>query len=651
MGGALSKAKTTMNEKSVLISFFLIETIGTTFLTAVVALSTYQGWRALGVIFFGLVYYGLLRGMKKFGLRYRSRGEIYEEGKESEKITMSPRFNPVLVMAHFIITGNGLAQYNGNYLKPIAIVIGCTISNVIGAMIGGAAFLTVIKKPGGTALDDVYKFGTSYLTHNMSAVGGHSGNITTPLSQTSAEYLFQGVYSMIQKATIVARDSSYESPDHLYTEGVAMELIGIFVLAYAFTVDDTKGSNAVSVERHADSLGKPAAVSISALLLAYTFADYTGGVFNPAIAFGIYMDHDLSRFWPHLWSSFVALVLLLFGVLIFVTAPKAGMSANKKSSAKWYYDHFGFQFTGLFLLTLLVLQSVGDLGISTLRPERWTTVGPIFYGLAIGSMVWVARHMGYRRDYFHPLANAACGLFSILDYTESDPIGYGQFAFVLVRDALAVAAANGFFYYVSPLRNGKPHLSHFVALGFSTYDTTTFTTMISQPIMDETEALQAAAKKGTSWAFSVGPEVLGTLIILGVVMAGSMNESSKINAIRFGSISGLLVYLFGSINSGLYNPWLSLFSLQYSGNFSEFNSDRVGRIHAFGPIVLVLVAGILKLDDKYNNREDSMGNTIKALSEIDSKTSAAKYTAMESDNAESTVFTVTTGSSASNWDM
>lgn len=646
------------SERSALIPFFLFELIGTAALTAVVAISTYQGWRVLGVIFFGLMYYGLLRGMSTFSLRYtmekddepQTKGNNYEDQPQKGEVTLSPRFNPVLSAAHFMITGGFLPRYNGSLWKPFAIVIGCTISNVLGAMLGGAALFTIIKKPGGTALDDVYKFGTSYMVHNINNTKTHSGGVTTPMSQTSMEHVMQDMYGNIQRITLIARDSSYESLDHLYTESVAMELVALMVLIYAFTVDDTKGTDAVAAGKTADALGKPTAVAISSLLLAYTFADYTGGIFNPAITYGIYMDHDLSRFWPHLWSACFALILLICIVIVFVKIPKAGMS--KFETSGWYYDHFAFQFSGLFLLTLLVLQSVGDLGISTLRPERWTTVGPIFYGLGIGTLIWIARHMGYRRDYFHPLANAASGLFSVLSYTESDPIGYGQLAFVIVRDAAAVAAATGFFFYVSPLRNAQPHLSHFVALGFSTYDTKTFIEMVSQPIMSETKALQSAAEKGVSWAFLIGPEIIGSLVIMALVMATSMNESNKnstkLNAVRFGSVSALLVYLFGNINGGLYNAWLSLFSLLWSGNISEFASDRVGRVHAFGPIILILVAALLKLDEKYNNRNGSLQNVIKTIS---GSAHVTMYTPMQPKDSENTVFAVATGSPSRGWNV
>jgi len=587
--------------------FLFIEMVGTAILTLVVALSTYQSWRTIGVLAYGIVYYMLLRGLSMFHLSYTSSDD--SDGDKTDVVSLTPRFNPALTVAHFLLSG---LRYNGSIFKSLALLLASAASNVIGAMIGGTALMKIFRKPGGTALDDVFHYGTSYRAHNYTSYRAH--NYTSIFDDASESGVQGTVYALLDKFRLSARAATYESLDHLYTSGALIEFVGLCVLVYAFTVDDGYRTHAVA-EKHTTggSLGKPMAVGVAATIVGYTFADYTSGICNPAISWGIFMNHNTSSFWPHFASSGVALlyiaVLCLLGNLLTRILPPI----TDRRSATWFnwgYDNTFLQFGGLFFLTVLVLHSAGDLGpTAVLRPERWTTVGPIYYGIAVAALVWAARHVGSNHDYFHPLANVSVRFVALLGYTQGgdeESREHGEitkFVFVVIRDAAAVFTAVVYYYYVGPSRDGHPHTSHFVAMGFASYDTKVFQGALLQGV-GTSEALQLAIGQGISWPYLVAPEILGAsmlvLVTIGAVLQDEQHRKS--NALLFGLVSALIVYLFGSVTSGTCNAWISMFTLQIDGDWSEFWSQRVGLVHVAGILTLTLIIAILLFDDMYNER-------------------------------------------------
>ena len=550
--------------------FFLLEMIGATMLAAVVGISSYHGWRTFGALFYGLVYYALLSSLQAFSLHYTNNDD---EG-EAKDFTLTPRFNPLLTAAHFLIAPGGTyPRYENSFRMVLFIVLGSTAFTVAGALIGGSVLTWLIKKPGGIALDDVYKFGTSYIVHNGS----------TP------------------------RPTTIESFDHFYAEGAGMEFVGICVLAYAFTVDDKEGTDAVDVDKHKPGafLGKPIAVGLAATLVAYTMADYTGGICNPAISFGIYAFHDIEAFKPHGWSTASVLLYLFVAVLLFVHA--IGYSDKAKNIKRGYLP-----FVGLFLLTILILQSSGDLTLDKKRPERWTTVGPIYYGIAVSTLVWIAQYVGCRNEFFHPLVNLAVSLVEVIhegigkekSRAKEGLHGMYRIVMVVIRDALAVLAGVLFYYFVSPMKDGHPHASHFVAQGFASYDTDAFRKKLSMPNATEAEALETALTKGLSAGYLYAPEVLGVFMLLSALPVDFSEkhhdaQHSRIS-IMYGATSALVVYLFGDVTTGTVNAWITAFLLAASGNISEFWTLHVGVVHLVGiitAIVVILVWMVFRLKE------------------------------------------------------
>ena len=587
---------------SVIAKFLFIEMVGTSALTWVVAMSTYQGWRTIGVIFYGIVYFLLLRGLSVFHLRYKKS----QGGDDQDVVSLTPRFNPALTLSHFFKTG---FSYNGHVSKAVALVLAIASSNAVGAMIGGAALMKIFEKPGGTALDDVFAYGTTYREHNYTSIFPEVTN-----GPSNATFIKAAMGS----TQLLARAVTYESLDHLYTGGAWVEFVGLCVLTYAFTVDDKKGTDAVDLDRPSSSLGKPAAVGTASALIGYIFADYTAGICNPAIIWGIFMHHDISSFWPHLVSSGVALLYLMVILLLgmrFMTKEVVADSSGNVTFLCWAYDNTFLQFGGTFLLVILALHSVGDMGVTApLRPERWCTVGPIFYGLATASLVWVARHTGKNHEYFNPLANVSVRFLALLGYGDGDgkkskrEAEIKKFVFVVIRDALSVFTAVVYYYYVSPMRDSNPHTSHFVAVGFASYNTKHFQASISKQGASESDAFKASIEGGISWAYLIAPEIIGTAMLV-VVTTGSVFQDElrrKSNAFLFGVVSALNVYLFGNLTTGTCNAWISLFSLQIDGNFSEFWSDRVGLVHVAGVLTLILFVTMLLFDDMFNERGEGM---------------------------------------------
>ena len=602
-----------LSHDSSVAKFLFIEMVGTALLTFVVAMSTYYAWRTVGVVAYGAMYYLLLRGLSVFHLRYTTEPKKNADGTENEnsmEVSLTPRFNPALTFAHFFTTS---FRYAGDYGKTLLLLIACVASNALGGMIGGTALMKIFKKPGGTALDDVYKYSSSYRTLG-------SGN-STSLFSSAQKAGGQAGMGAVEAVYAGLRAVSFESMDHLYTEGALVEFVGLCLLAYAFMVDDKRHTHAVDIDKHktGSTLAKPVAVGAVATLVGYTFADYTGGTCNPAIAWGILMDHDISASYPHLVSSGVALLyILILGVLKWGLQHLTTSMYSKDKSGdddatwkEWFYENTFFQFGGLFFLTVFVLHSGTDLeGSGKLRPERWTTVGAIFYGFAIAILVWAARHMNFNHDYFHPLANVAVRFVSLLGHAQEkdakEVTKHGhviKFVYVILRDAAAVWVGVLYYLYVSPMRDGHPHASHFVALGFASYDSKTFESVVSTS--SESDAFTSAAAKGMHWAYLLGPEIAGSAMLVIVTLGATIMDPrvQKMNGLLFGLISGIIVYLFGSITTGTCNAWLSMFSLMVDGHFaSEFWSLRVGTIHAAGALTLVLIVAILLFDDMYNER-------------------------------------------------
>lgn len=598
--------------------FLFVEMIGTAVLTLIVALSTYQSWRTTGVIAYGVVYYMLLRGMSMFHLRYTKSGE---DNKDHD-VSITPRFNPALTVAHFCIS---LSTYSGNLMKTIALILAGTASNVVGAMIGGTALMKVLQKPGGSAIDDVYRYSSSYRIHNFTDIIPDI-NVPTVSSSNTTSLAQHQLHTVLKHFSSVMRVATYESFDHYYTAGSFIEFVGLCILAYAFTVDDEYRTHRVNTDKYKSGaeLGKPIAVGAAAMLVAYTFADYTTGICNPAISWGILMNHDMDSFYKHLTSSGAAL-LYLFVLCILCWVVENGMKRCTSNEGEggtkaekahadwinWIYDNTFLQFGGLFFLTLLALHSVGDLGTpSTLRPERWSIFGPIFYGIAIAALVWTARHTDFNHDYFHPLANISVRFVALLGYAEGDHNesmkhgSIGRFVFVIIRDAVSVFLGVVYYYYVSPMRNMEPHTSHFVAAGFSTYNTEAFKSAVSKPGAKESEAFAASIDQGVSWPYLLAPEIIGSAMLVLVTMGAVLQDPNmrKRNGLVFGIVSALIVYLFGTVTTGTCNAWLSMFSLLIDGNWSEFWSLRVGVVHVAGVLTLVFIVAILLFDDMYNER-------------------------------------------------
>jgi len=661
------------SHESSIAKFLFIEMFGTAVLTLVIALTSYQAWRTIGVIFYGLVYYMLLRGLSMFQLRYT------HSGKDGDKddVSLTPRFNPALTMAHFLMSG---PRYNGSLLKAITLLLASASSNAVGAMVGGTALMKIFEKPDGVALYDVYHYGTSYKQHDYTEI--FAGISKSAGNQTGVQAEMANAFHKFQ---LGVRAITYESLDHLYTEGAWIEFVGLCLLAYAFTVDDGYRTHAVDLNRHktGSSLGKPVAVGAVATLVGYTFADYTTGICNPAIAWGIFMNHDISLFWPHLISSAVAL-LYLFVICLLGMATRSSLDVfdpiSDKSQASWFnwaYDNTFLQFGGLFFLTILALHSVGDVGVtSPLRPERWSTVASIFYGLATAALVWVARHIGDNHDYFNPLANVSVRFVALLGYTEGnheESRKHGaitKFIFVIVRDALAVYVGVVYYYYVGPMRDGHPHVSHFVAVGFASYNTKAFQAAISKPDTTEAHALHQSMADGISWPYLIAPEVIATGMLMAVTMGALLQDEGrrKSNALLFGLVSALNIYLFGTLTTGTCNAWISMFSLQIDGNWSEFWSERVGLVHVAGVLTLILIVTILLFDDMLNERgkeEGGAGLDVKLSQAMEgvpaaesagpasAKSTAAQYTPMKSLDDASTEFVSGTmnKTSCSMWDM
>lgn len=669
------------SHESSIAKFLFIEMFGTAMLTLVVALSTYQAWRTIGVIFYGVVYYMLLRGLSMFHLRYtssRKDGEGEEESDSSDVISLTPRFNPALTVAHFLMSG---PFYNGSTFKAFALLLASASSNAVGAMVGGTALMKIFEKPGDIALYDVYDYGTSYKAHNYTELFADVSKKIDKNAGVQAE-----MANMFNKFQLGARAVTYESLDHLYTKGAWIEFVGLCLLAYAFTVDDGYRTHAVDLKRHktGSSLGKPIAVATVATLVGYVFADYTTGICNPAIAWGIFMGHDISSFWPHLISSGVALLYLLVlcitGGFLRHVLHKADPVADKSKATwfSWGYDNTFLQFGGLFFLSVLALHSVGDVGVtSPLRPERWSTVAPIFYGIATAALVWVARHIGSNHDYFNPLANVSVRFVALLGYAEGnreesrEQGAITKFVFVVIRDALAVLSAVVYYYYVSPMRDGHPHASHFVAVGFASYNTKAFQNAISKPGMSEADAFDQSIAQDISWPYLIAPEIIATGMIVLVTMGAVLQHEDhrKSNALLFGLVSALNIYLFGTLTTGTCNAWISMFSLQIDGNWSEFWSERVGLVHVAGVLTLILIVTILLFDDMLNERGEGgsgdgldvkMAQAVEGVPVgdaifISTKSDAAQYSPMKSIDRDSTAFVSDAGNnnkaSVSMWEM
>jgi len=667
------------SHESSIAKFLFIEMFGTAVLTLVVAFSTYQSWRTIGVIFYGIVYYMLLRGLSMFHLRYTEFSKEEDvEHDQSNVISLTPRFNPALTVAHFLLTG---PFYNGSILKGIVLLLATTSSNTIGAMIGGTALMKVLKKPHGTALDDVYHYGLAYKQHNYTDVFASLSN------EAGKDTSIQGQLTyFLTQFKLGTRAVTYESLDHLYTNGAWVEFVGLCLLAYAFTVDDGYRTRAVDLSRHktGSSLGKPIAVATMATLVGYVFADYTTGICNPAIAWGIFMNHKISAFWPHLVSSAVALlyicVLCIIGGILRSVLHKVDPVKDKTNATwfSWGYDNTFLQFGGLFFLTVLAMHSVGDIGVtSTVRPERWSTVAPIFYGIATASLVWVARHTGNNHDYFNPLANVSVRFVALLGYAqgnreESRKQGeITKFIFVIIRDAFAVFSAMVYCFYVSPMRDGHPHVSHFVAVGFASYNTKVFEDSISQQGVTEATAFEESMAKGISWPYLIAPEIIATGMLILVTMGAVLQDEQhrKSNALLFGLVSALNIYLFGTITTGTCNAWISMFSLLIDGNWSLFWSERVGIVHVAGVLTLILIITILLFDDMLNERGDEgsgdgldvkMAGMLEGVPVtyailISTKTDSVHYTPMKSMDHDSTQFSSQQKSdnktSVGTWDM
>lgn len=653
------------SHESSVAKFLFIEMFGTAVLTLVVALSTYQSWRTIGVIFYGVVYYMLLRGLSMFHLRYtestRDGDDVNIEDDQSDLISLTPRFNPALTVAHFLMTG---PFYNGSILKGIALLLASASSNTVGAMIGGTALMKIFEKPDGSALYDVYHYGLSYKQHNYT-------DVFASLSKTANNNT--GIQAQMEKGfnkfVLGTRAVTYESLDHLYTNGAWVEFVGLCLLAYAFTVDDGYRSRAVDLDHHktGSDLGKPVAVATAATLVGYVFADYTTGICNPAIAWGIFMGHDISAFWPHLVSSGVALlyicILCILGACL-RQALHVFDPIKDKTKATWFswgYDNIFLQFGGLFFLTVLALHSVGDIGVtSPMRPERWSTDAPIFYGLATAALVWTARHIGNNHDYFNPLANVSVRFVALLGYAqgtheESKEEGaITKFIFVIIRDALAVFTGVVYCFYVSPMRDGHPHVSHFVAVGFASYNTKVFKDSISLPGETEATAFQQSIAQGISWPYLIAPEIIATGMLVLVTMGAVLQDKElrKSNALLFGLVSALNIYLFGTLTTGTCNAWLSMFSLLIDGNWSEFWSERVGIVHVAGVLTLILIVTILLFDDMLNERGEGrsgvgldvkMAEVVQGVPVgeailISTKSHAVHYAPMKSMDRDSTQF-------------
>lgn len=359
---------------------------------------------------------------------------------------------------------------------------------------------------------------------------------------------------------------------------------------------------------------------------------------------------------------------------VFSGENKQATEKNKATWLSWGYDNTFLQFGGLFFLTLLALHSVGDVGVSAkLRPERWSTDGALFYGFGVAALIWVARHIECNHDYFHPLANISVRFVALLGYAQGDnkeSKRHGEitkFIFVAIRDAMAVFSAVAYYFYVSPIRDGNPHTSHFVAVGFASYNTAVFKDAVSKPGASESEALQLAIVQGVSWPYLLAPEIIGSAALVLVTMGSVLQtkEHRKWNALVFGMVSALIIYLFGDMTTGTCNPWISMFSLQIDGNWSEFWSTRVGLVHVAGVLTLILIVAILLFDDMYNERGSGKGGT--SLVDIVSKAagfdnmivvtqnseSKAHYTPMKSAGNSSTAFVPNTngGTSVSMWDV